>query len=81
MIVLPLMVFAITFIEWHMIGFSLAFSSSGSKFIGDFSNALLRGILEENIQDASGLSSHILVFRQAVLASTRYESRFSVLML
>lgn len=44
LIMLSVMSIAVVSIQWWLFGFSLAFSPSGNKFIGDFKYALFRGV-------------------------------------
>jgi Amt family ammonium transporter len=45
LIMLSLLSAAVVSVQWFMFGYSLAFSTTGSSFIGNFQNAFFRGVL------------------------------------
>jgi len=69
MIYLSMMTLAVVSFEWFFWGFSLAFSETGSRFIGDLKYFGLRGVLEQPSIGSSRIPSIVFCVYQLMFAA------------
>ncbi|KAF9430410.1 hypothetical protein BGZ94_006980 [Podila epigama] len=59
---------AVVTLQWFLFGYSLAFSKTGGKFIGNFDNAFLRGVLGEPSAGSTKLPDVVFMVFQGMFA-------------
>jgi Amt family ammonium transporter len=58
------------FIQWFLIGYSLSFSTSGSRFIGDFAHAATINVLDGPALGTATVPDIAFCFFQLMFAAT-----------
>lgn len=69
MIYLSMMCVAVVSFEWFFWGFSLAFSDTGSKYLGDLKYFSLKGVLEEPSMGSTRIPSIVFCVYQLMFAA------------
>ncbi|KAF9914706.1 hypothetical protein BX616_007736 [Lobosporangium transversale] len=60
---------AVVTFQWFLFGYSLAFSKTGSKFIGNFENAFLRGVLDQPSVGSAKIPDLVFMIFQCMFAA------------
>ncbi|KAI1302548.1 hypothetical protein EDD11_005594 [Mortierella claussenii] len=60
---------AVVSFQWFLFGYSLAFSKTGSKFIGNFENAFFRGVLDGPSVGSSKVPDLVFMIFQCMFAA------------
>ncbi|KAK3822813.1 MAG: ammonium transporter 2 [Benniella sp.] len=60
---------AVVSVQWFLFGYSLAFSKTGSKMIGNFENAFFRGILDEASVGSAKIPDIVFMIYQCMFAA------------
>jgi Amt family ammonium transporter len=68
-IMLSMAVYSVVTFQWFFWGYSLSFSASGSKFIGDLANFGLKGVLEQESAGSSRLPALVYCIYQSMFAA------------
>jgi len=68
-IMLSMAVYSVVTFQWFFWGYSLSFSGSGSKFIGDLANFGLKGVLEQESAGSSRLPALVYCIYQSMFAA------------
>ncbi|KAK3829912.1 MAG: ammonium transporter AmtB-like domain-containing protein [Linnemannia elongata] len=60
---------AVVTVQWFLFGYSLAFSRTGSKMIGNFENAFFRGVLDQPSVGSSKVPDLVFMIFQCMFAA------------
>ncbi|KAF9585634.1 hypothetical protein BGW38_001457 [Lunasporangiospora selenospora] len=60
---------AVVSFQWFLFGYSLAFSKTGSRFIGNFQNAFFRGVLDEASVGSAKIPDIVFMIYQCMFAA------------
>ncbi|KAF9926058.1 hypothetical protein BGZ65_007454 [Modicella reniformis] len=60
---------AVVSVQWFLFGYSLAFSKTGGKFIGNFDNAFLRDVLDAPSVGSAKIPDMVFMIYQCMFAS------------
>ncbi|KAF9112027.1 hypothetical protein BGX27_004112 [Mortierella sp. AM989] len=60
---------AVVTVQWFLFGYSLAFSKTGGKFIGNFENAFFRGVLDQPSMGNAKIPDLVFMLYQGMFAA------------